>query len=231
MITIRKSKDRGYADHEWLRTYHTFSFASYFDPQHTTYRALRVINEDWIQAGKGFGTHPHENMEILTYVIHGQLEHKDSMGNGSVIHTGELQRMSAGTGVIHSEFNPSEEDTHLIQIWISPERSGLLPEYEQQNILEHKKSNELTLLASQTGRANSLTVHQDMNLYLAQLDQDNILNYTLEPERHVWVQIVEGSLKMNGVILHTGDGAAVDDEKTLHFIAEVNTEFLLFDLA
>ena len=231
MITIRKSKDRGYADHEWLRTYHTFSFASYFDPQHTTYRALRVINEDWIQAGKGFGTHPHENMEILTYVIHGQLEHKDSMGNGSVIHTGELQRMSAGTGVIHSEFNPSEEDTHLIQIWISPERSGLLPEYEQQNILEHKKSNELTLLASQTGRANSLTVHQDMNLYLAQLDQDNILNYTLEPERHVWVQIVEGSLKMNGVILHTGDGVAVDDEKTLHFIAEVNTEFLLFDLA
>jgi redox-sensitive bicupin YhaK (pirin superfamily) len=231
MITIRKSKDRGYADHEWLRTYHTFSFASYFDPQHTTYRALRVINEDWIQAGKGFGTHPHENMEILTYVIHGQLEHKDSMGNGSVIHTGELQRMSAGTGVTHSEFNPSGEDTHLIQIWISPERSGLLPEYEQRNILEQKKPNELTLLASQTGRANSLTVHQDMKLYLAQLEQDNILNYTVESERHVWVQIVEGSLEMNGLILHTGDGAAVDDEKTLHFIAEVNTEFLLFDLA
>ena len=231
MITLRKSKDRGYADHGWLKTCHTFSFASYFDPQHTTYRALRVINEDWIMAEKGFGTHPHENMEILTYIIEGQLEHKDSMGNGSVIRAGELQRLSAGTGVTHSEFNPSDEDTHLLQIWISPERSGLQPEYEQRSFTEQKKPNELILLASQTGRADSLTIHQDINLYLAQLEQDNSLNYTIEPDRHIWVQVVKGTLEMNKTILHAGDGVAIDDEKTLNFMAEENAEFLLFDLA
>jgi redox-sensitive bicupin YhaK (pirin superfamily) len=231
MITLRRSEDRGSADHGWLRTCHTFSFASYFDPKHTKYRALRVINEDWIAAGKGFRTHPHENMEIVTYVIRGQLEHKDSMGNGSVIRAGELQRMSAGTGVTHSEFNPSDEDTHLLQIWISPERSGLEPGYEQYDFTSQKKPNALTLLASQTGKEGSLVVHQDMELYAGLLEQGKSLQYSTDLDRHIWVQIIDGIVDLNGVLLRAGDGAAVDDEREITLAADQTAEFLLFDLS
>jgi len=231
MITVRKSEERGHADHGWLKTYHTFSFAAYFDPKHMKFRALRVINEDRIKAGEGFGTHPHENMEIITYIISGELEHKDSMGNGSVIHSGELQRITAGTGITHSEFNPSNTDTHLLQIWISPERSGLPPGYEQRDFTELKKSNGLTLLASQTGREESLTVHQDIALYLGCLEAGHVLKYSIELDRHAWIQIVEGSLDINGTVLHAGDGCAISDDKELTITADQTSEFLLFDLA
>jgi redox-sensitive bicupin YhaK (pirin superfamily) len=231
MITVRKSTERGHANHGWLQTYHTFSFASYFDPKHTKFRALRVINEDWIQAGEGFGTHPHENMEIITYIIEGELEHKDNMGNGSVIRAGELQRMSAGSGITHSEFNPSDKVTHLLQIWIYPERADLNPEYEQRDFSALKKQNQLTLLASQTGDRESLTVHQDMELYSGQLAQGRKLQYEIDLNRHAWVQVVEGTLDVNGTLLHAGDGARIDEEKFIAFAADQDSEFLLFDLA
>jgi redox-sensitive bicupin YhaK (pirin superfamily) len=231
MITVRKSEERGHADHGWLDTYHTFSFASYFDPQHLKYRALRVLNEDWIHAHKGFGSHPRENMEIITYVIDGELEHSDSMGNGSVIHRGELQRITAGTGITYNEFNPSEKDTHLLQIWISPERASLKPEYERHNFIRHKRPNRLTLLASQTGEHRSLTVHQDMELYGGRLDSGKVLHHAIDRDRHAWVQVVNGTVDVNGTILHEGDGAAVDDEQELIIAADQASEFLLFDLA
>jgi redox-sensitive bicupin YhaK (pirin superfamily) len=231
MITLRKSADRGHVDHDWLRSYHTFSFASYFDPQHMKYRALRVINEDWIKAGKGFETHPHENMEILTYIIRGQLEHKDSMGNGSVIHAGELQRMTAGTGLTHSELNSSNEDTHLLQIWITPERGGLTPGYEQRDFSPRKKPNVLTLVASQTGRNDSLTIHQDLSLYAGLLDSGKSLQYATEHDRHIWIQVIKGIVDVNGELLHPGDGAAIDHENEFIISAEQPSEFLLFDLA
>jgi redox-sensitive bicupin YhaK (pirin superfamily) len=231
MITVRKSADRGQADHGWLKSRHTFSFASYLDPKHVEYRALRVINEDWIEGGKGFGTHPHDNMEIITYIIDGELEHKDSMGTGSVIRRGELQRMTAGTGITHSEFNPSGKDTHLLQIWIHPERTGLKPSYEQKEFPITRQSNELILLASQTGREDSLTIHQDMELHGASLNNGATLDYAVAPGRHVWIQVVSGSISINGIPLDGGDGAALDEESQL-IIAAVNAcEFLLFDLA
>jgi redox-sensitive bicupin YhaK (pirin superfamily) len=231
MITLRKSTDRGHVDHGWLRSYHTFSFASYFDPEHMKYRALRVLNEDWIEAGKGFETHPHENMEILTYVIRGQLEHKDNIGNGSIIHAGEFQRMTAGTGITHSEFNPSNKDTHLLQIWITPERGSLTPGYEQRDFSTHKKPNALTLVASQTGRDHSLTVHQDMVLYAGLLDQGKVLHYATEHDRHIWIQVIEGIIDINGVLLHPGDGAAIDNRNEIAVAADQRSEFLVFDLA
>ncbi len=231
MITVRKSAERGHANHGWLETYHTFSFAAYFDPKHTKFRALRVINEDWIQAGKGFGTHPHENMEIITFIIDGELEHKDNMGNGSVIHAGELQRMSAGTGVTHSELNPSGKVTHLIQIWISPERADINPEYEQRDFSERKRPNQLTLLASQTGEHDSLTVHQDVELFSGQLEGGNALKYALDMDRHVWIQLIEGSIDINGTLLHAGDGAGINKEKEVRISADQASSFLLFNLA
>lgn len=231
MITIRKSEERGQADHGWLKTNHSFSFASYFDPQHMNFRALRVINEDWIQAGEGFGTHPHENMEIITYIIRGALEHKDSMGNGSMIRPGELQRMTAGTGVTHSEFNPSANDTHLLQIWITPERHGLTPGYEQRDFTELKQPNALTLLASQTGENDSLTVHQDLHLYGGLLEKGHVLNYSPEPDRYSWIQVVGGILVINECVLQAGDGAAIDNEELLTISTDQPSEFLLFDLA
>ncbi|MCF7847969.1 MAG: pirin family protein [Kiritimatiellales bacterium] len=232
MITVRKSKDRGHADHGWLETRHTFSFASYLDPEHMKFHALRVINEDWIQAGKGFGTHPHENMEIITYIISGALEHKDSMGNGSVIRPGELQRLTAGTGITHSEFNPSDkEDTHLLQIWIYPEETGLTPGYEQRDFSALELPNQLTLLASRTGRNQSLTVHQDVDLYCGLLEQEKELKYYLPPERHIWLQVVKGVVAANNTVLHAGDGCVISDENAVQLAADTNSEFLLFDLA
>ncbi|HEY5621722.1 MAG TPA: pirin family protein [Pontiella sp.] len=231
MITIRKSEDRGQADHGWLKSFHTFSFASYFDPAHLEFRSLRVINEDWIQGRKGFGTHPHENMEIITYIISGTLEHRDSMGNGSVIRRGELQRMTAGTGITHSEFNPQDAETHLLQIWICPERADLEPGYEQIDFSPRWKPNELSLLASQFGKNDSLTIHQDVELYRAQLDAGKQLVYELSPDRHAWIQMVSGALAVNGVELMSGDGAAVKAEERLNLVATESSEFLLFDLA
>lgn len=231
MITVRKSKDRGRMDHGWLVTYHTFSFASYFDPQHTKFRSLRVINEDWIEGGRGFDTHPHENMEIITYIVEGELEHKDSMGNGSVIRRGELQRMTAGTGLTHSEFNPTDAKTHLFQIWIYPERFDLEPSYEQRDFSNMQKSNALNLLASPTGEQESLVIHQDIELYSGLLDQGNQVEYALTPDRHAWIQVISGSLIINGTDLNEGDGAAIDEEKLLTIAAEQGSEFLLFDLA
>ncbi len=231
MITVRKSNERGHADHGWLKTFHTFSFSAYFDPQHTKFRSLRVMNEDWIMGGEGFGTHPHENMEIITYIIEGELEHKDSMGNGSLIRRGELQRMTAGTGVTHSEFNPGSNETHLMQIWIVPERAGLEPGYEQRDFSKLRKPNKLTLLASQFGNDNSLTVHQDIELHGAFLDAGKQLEYELSTNRYAWIQLISGSLIVNGTELEKGDGAAIEDESLITIAASEDSEFLLFDLA
>lgn len=231
MVAVRKSEDRGYADHGWLKTFHTFSFASYFDPEHTRFRALRVINEDWIQGGQGFGTHPHENMEIITYIIEGQLEHKDSMGTGSVIRPGELQRMTAGSGVTHSEFNPSSGTTHLLQIWIRPEKINLQPSYEQRDFSGRRIPNELLLLASRNGRDGSLTVHQDVDISGALLDSGRTLEYSAQSDRHLWIQLVKGQLNVNGANMEAGDGAALSDEKHVTLLAAENSEFLIFDLA
>ena len=231
MIDIPKPEDRGQADHGWLKTCHTFSFASYFDPKHTKFRALRVINEDWIQGGKGFGTHPHENMEIITYIIEGELEHKDSMGTGSVIRPGELQRMTAGIGVTHSEFNPSPKTTHLLQIWILPEKNNLQPSYEQRDFSGKRVPNELTLLASRNGRDGSLTVHQDVDIYGALLEPGQPLEYAVQAGRHLWIQLIKGRLSLNGNELEAGDGAALSDEKNITLLAAESSEFLIFDLA
>jgi hypothetical protein len=231
MITVRKSAERGHANHGWLDTYHTFSFADYFDPQHTQFRALRVINEDRIQGGKGFGTHPHENMEILTYIIAGELEHRDSMGNGSVIRPGELQRMSAGTGVTHSEFNPSDSETHLLQIWIFPETHGLPPSYEQRRFPALDRIGSLTLLASTDGRDGSLTIHQDVEILGGRLDAEHPIDYPVEEGRHVWIQVVSGNLNLNGVPLSSGDGAAVSNELRIGLDSGESAEFLVFNLA
>ena len=231
MIIKRRSEDRGYADHGWLKTFHTFSFASYFDPEHTRFRALRVINEDWIQGGQGFGTHPHENMEIITYIIEGRLEHKDSMGTGSIIRPGELQRMTAGTGVTHSEFNPSSETTHLLQIWIHPEKKNLQPGYEQRDFSGKQTPNELTLLASRSGRDGSLTVHQDVEIFGGRLESGRSLEYASPVDRHLWIQLIKGRLNVNGTDMEAGDGAALSDEQNVPLLAADNSEFLIFNLA
>ena len=230
MVSIRKANERGHTDHGWLKGYHTFSFGSYYDPKHTEFRSMRVLNEDWIEAGKGFPNHPHEDMEIITYIIDGELEHKDSMGNGSVIRRGELQRMTAGTGVSHSEFNHSDQTTHLLQIWITPERADLEPSYEQRDFSNHWKPNALTLIASQTGEKNSITVHQDVELSAGLLDAHSSLSYYIAPDRHVWIQLIKGALVVNGEALVAGDGMAVEQESALQIRAEENSEFLLFDL-
>ena len=231
MIEIRKSEERGHASHGWLETYHTFSFASYFDPEHTKFRALRVINEDWIKGGMGFGTYPHENMEIVTYVIDGELEHRDSMGNGSVIRPGELQRMTAGTGITHSEFNPSDRDTHLLQIWIYPEKSGLPPSYEQRAFPALQESNSLILLASRNGLKGTWTFHQDVEIFGGRLDAGRHIDYPIPTKRHLWLQLIRGHLDINGVTLNAGDGAAVSHEKNVTLTSCDHTEFLLFNLA
>lgn len=231
MIALRKSQDRGHVDHGWLDTYHTFSFASYFDPKHMKFSALRVLNEDRVQGGKGFDTHPHENMEIITYIIDGELEHRDSMGNGSVIRPGELQRMTAGSGVTHSEFNPSGETTHLLQIWIYPDTLDLTPDYEQRAFPQLKEANTLTLLASKDGRDGSLTIHQEVDILGGRLQADRNLEYAPGQERKVWIQILKGGVEINDIPLSEGDGAGIHDEAMLFLKATQDTEFLLFNLA
>ncbi len=232
MITIRKSGERGYFDHGWLKTHHTFSFSDYFDPDHIQFRVLRVINEDYVDAGQGFATHSHKDMEIITYIVGGALQHKDSMGNTSIIRPGEVQRMSAGTGVTHSEFNPSSaEDVHLLQIWIVPAQKGLKPSYEQKTFDANGKKNRLRLAVSPKESPNVVTIHQDALVYDAFLEQEKSLTYEPKAGRGVWVQVITGELVMNGNQLKAGDGASAEKEKTLRFSANQAAEFLLFDLA
>jgi quercetin 2,3-dioxygenase len=232
MISIRKAKDRGHASHGWLDTYHTFSFSTYQDPEHMRFRSLRVMNEDVVAPGQGFGTHPHRDMEIVTYVLEGALEHKDSMGNGEVLRPGEFQRMSAGTGITHSEFNPSDsEPVHLYQIWLFPEQKGIEPSYEQKRFPESERLNTLRLVASRDAAQGSLLIHQDARIYLASLDADQDLRHELDAGRHAWLQALRGSVSLNGTVLQTSDGAAVSDEHTLDIHATSNAEIMLFDLA
>jgi redox-sensitive bicupin YhaK (pirin superfamily) len=231
MITVRKSEDRGHANHGWLDTYHTFSFSSYRDPAHVHFRSLRVMNEDRVAPGKGFGRHPHDNMEIVTYVLEGQLEHQDSMGNGSILRAGEFQRMSAGTGVEHSEFNPSAtEPVHLYQIWLFPGERGLEPSYEERKFDESEKQDRLRLVASPDGRDDSLTIHQDARIYLGSLSPAKEVSHTLEPGRHAWLQVLRGKVQVGDQQLSAGDGAAVSDEANLKLAAVDAAEVMLFDL-
>lgn len=232
MIQIRKAEDRGHANHGWLNTYHTFSFASYRDPQHMGFRSLRVMNEDFVQPGQGFGTHPHHDMEIVTYVLEGALEHKDSMGNGEVLRPGEFQRMSAGTGITHSEFNPSDaEPVHLYQIWLLPERKGIEPSYEQKRFPEEERHNRLRLVASQDADSGSLLIHQDARIFLASLDEGKQVSHEMKPGRQAWLQVLRGDVSLNGQNLRTSDGAAISDEQSLEILATTNAEIMLFDLA
>ena len=232
MIQIRKAEERGHADHGWLNTYHTFSFASYHDPDHMGFRSLRVMNEDRVAAGKGFGTHPHRDMEIVSYVLEGALEHKDSMGNGEVLRPGEFQRITAGTGITHSEFNPSTvEQTHFYQIWILPDAAGLPPGYEQKRFDDDRMRNALRLVASPDGEDGSLTIHQDARIYLSKLDAGKTIEFTVPSGRHAWLQVLRGGVTLNGGAMQASDGAAVSDEATLSIAATSDAEIMLFDLA
>jgi redox-sensitive bicupin YhaK (pirin superfamily) len=231
MLTIRKAEDRGHANHGWLNTYHTFSFANYYEPKHMGFRALRVINEDRVSPGNGFGTHGHKNMEIITYVLEGALEHKDSIGTGSVIQPGEVQRMSAGTGILHSEFNHSKsESVHFLQIWLLPEKEGLPPSYEQRNFSPAKTPGKLHLVAARDGRDAAVTVHQDVDLYAAVLEPGDRVSHSLQPQRHAWVQVARGAITLNGLSLDKGDGAAISEETDVVIEATTDAEILLFDL-
>jgi hypothetical protein len=232
MITIRPAEERGRADFGWLDSRHTFSFGDYRDPSHMGFRALRVINEDRVKPAQGFGTHSHRDMEILSYVLEGELAHADSMGTGSVIRPGDVQRMSAGTGVLHSEKNPSPtEPVHFLQIWLLPERRGLEPGYEQKRFEPAEKSGRLRLVASRDGRDGAITVHQDVDLYAGLLGPGEEARLVLRPGRHAWVQVARGEITANGQRLRAGDGAAVSDEPALDLAASTDSEVLVFDLA
>ncbi len=231
MLTLRKSDERGHVDHGWLDARHTFSFASYRDPHHMNFRSLRVMNEDVVAPEKGFGTHAHKDMEIVTYVLEGALEHRDSMGNGEVLRPGEFQRMSAGTGITHSEFNPSAtESTHLYQIWLLPERTGIEPSYEQKMFAADERHNRLRLVASRDASEGSLLIHQDARIYLSTLDRGHSVQYELLPQRHAWLQVLRGSVSLNGSELQTSDGASLSNETVLTIEAIDDAEIMLFDL-
>jgi len=234
MLTIRKSNERGHADHGWLDSYHSFSFADYYDPAHMGYRSLRVINEDWVAEGRGFGAHPHRDMEILTYVLSGRLAHKDSMGHTEELGANEIQKMTAGTGVVHSEFNPSEtEPVHLLQIWVVPEARGLTPAYEQYKFEPEEKLDRFKVLAAREPVAGAATIHQDVKVSVAELTPGKTLTYPLGSKRHAWLQVIRGEVSANGKALSAGDAVAVDDEKELNLTGSgtSNSEVLLFDLA
>jgi redox-sensitive bicupin YhaK (pirin superfamily) len=233
MINLRPAAERGHANHGWLDSHFTFSFADYWDPKHMGYRSLRVINEDKVAPEQGFGTHPHRDMEIITYVLEGALAHKDSMGTGSVIRPGDVQRMSAGTGVLHSEFNNSPSDlVHLLQIWILPERRSLQPSYEQKNFSTEEKLNRFRLIASPEGKDGSVTIHQDAKLSAAIVEKGKTVKYELGTGRHAWIQIARGEISLNGTTLHAGDGAAVEKETSVEIRGQADrSELLLFDLA
>lgn len=231
MIEVRKSDERGHLNHGWLDTYHSFSFGDYYDPAHMGFRTLRVINEDRVEPENGFGMHPHRDMEIVTYVVAGALTHKDSMGTGSTIRPGDVQRMSAGRGILHSEMNESDTDAvHLLQIWILPEKKGGEPEYEQKTFPEEDKENRLRLIASPDGRDGSVTVHQDVLLFDGKIEKDKSLAYDFAAERFGWVQLIRGEIELNGNRLTAGDGASLASETRISIKAAADAGLLLFDL-
>jgi redox-sensitive bicupin YhaK (pirin superfamily) len=232
VITVRKAQERGHALHGWLESFHSFSFAGYHDPRQMGFRDLRVINEDRVEPGRGFGTHSHRDMEIVSYVLEGALEHRDSLGNGSVIRPGDVQRMSAGTGVSHSELNPSaSERVHFLQIWILPEREGLTPSYEQKHFPAEERAGRLRLVASRDGREGSIRIHQEVDLYATLLGAGEAVEHFLRPGRHAWLQLARGACELNGVALEAGDGAALSEEGSLRITGVGDVELLLFDLA
>ncbi|NJN72616.1 MAG: pirin family protein [Limnothrix sp. RL_2_0] len=232
MIQLRPSSERGRGNLDWLESYFSFSFSQYYDPQHMGFSNLRVINEDYIAPAKGFGTHGHRDMEIVTYVLEGELEHKDSIGNGSIMRPGDVQRMSAGQGILHSEFNPSTENpVHLLQIWITPNQTGIDPSYEQKFFAVEDKQGKLRLVASPNGRDGSVTIHQNASIYASVLGNGEAVTHNIDGDRRVWVQVTKGHLTLNGETLKAGDGAGITAEKTITFIGQASeTEFLLFDL-
>lgn len=231
MITIRRSDERGHANHGWLDTHYTFSFSDYYDPRFMGFRDLRVINEDYIEPAQGFPTHGHRDMEIITYVINGELSHRDSMGNGETIHPHEVQRMTAGTGVLHSEYSSPTDKTHLLQIWILPEKRNLQPGYEQKLFPAEEKQGKLRLVGSKGGDDGSVHINQDVKLYASILAKDQMVSHKLAEGRHAWAQLISGSIDLNGEILQPGDGAAISEETKLDIKAAADqTEFLLFDL-
>ena len=231
MITVRNSNDRGTVNMGWLRARHSFSFGSYYDPEHMGFGPLRVINEDRIQPSQGFGTHGHQDMEIITYIIDGALEHKDSMGNGSVIRPGDVQRMTAGTGVMHSEFNHLDDaETHLLQIWILPEENGLEPGYEEKSFARAERRNRLALVAAGEPRDGAVKIHQDVDLYASLLDGGASVAHDFDEGRNGWIQVVRGRLDVNGDVLEAGDGAAIANTSNVSIEAFEDAEFLLFDM-
>jgi quercetin 2,3-dioxygenase len=232
MLQIRRKNERGHFDHGWLDTYHTFSFSEYYDPAHMGFRSLRVINEDRVAPGQGFGMHGHRDMEIVTIVLSGALEHRDSLGNGEVLRPGELQRMSAGTGIRHSEFNPSvTEAVHLYQVWLLPTQKGLTPSYEQKAFAPLAGPTQFRLVAAPDGRDGALTIHQDAELYLADLSEGASVSRPLQSGRSAWLQVLDGSVTLNGEPLVAGDGAALTDLANLDIHAKSASKLLLFDLA
>ncbi len=231
MIQVRRSEERGHANHGWLDTYHSFSFADYFDPDYMGFGPLRVINEDRVAPAAGFPTHPHRDMEIITYILDGALEHKDSLGTGSVIRPGEVQRMSAGTGVRHSEYNPSRTDpVHLLQIWIEPDRRGVTPSYEQKAFGAASVANTLRLIASPDGRDGAVTIHQDAQIYAARISNAESVQHRLAPGRRAYVQVARGEVTLNGQSLRAGDGAALEMEAEVSLSSPSTGEVLVFDL-
>ncbi len=232
MIAIRPSSQRGHFKADWLDTRHTFSFDTYYDPKHMRFRSLRVINEDHVAAGRGFPMHHHANMEVITIIVSGRLKHEDDAGHSAVVAPWEVQRFSAGSGIRHSEFNPSEtEEVHLLQIWILPEKEGLTPSYEQKRFSPERFEGKLALIASRDGRDDSVTVHQDVSIFRGELNPVNETKYAIAAGRHVWLQVISGELEVNGETLRAGDGAAISDERELHLNAKEKTSILLFDLA
>jgi quercetin 2,3-dioxygenase len=232
MIVVRKAQDRGHANHGWLDSYHTFSFADYYDPREMGFGSLRVINEDRVAPGKGFGTHPHRDMEIISYVLEGALAHKDSMGTGSVIRPGDVQKMSAGTGVLHSEFNPSpQEPVHFLQIWIEPNERGIAPSYEQKSFSGDEKQGRLRLIASPDAAEGSVKIHQDARVYAAVLNDGAAVSYALAQDRRAYVHVARGAVQLNGSALSAGDGAKISGEQQLRLSDGNAAEILLFDLA
>ena len=230
MITIRRANERGHANHGWLDSYHTFSFADYYDPKFAGFRSLRVINEDRVQGGKGFGTHPHRDFEIVSYVVAGALKHQDSMGHAAVMRAGEVQRISAGTGIAHSEVNNSpSEPVHFLQIWLVPARKGVKPDYAQQSFA-NAPTNALTLACSPEGHSKSIKINQDVELFIGKLAPEGKINHPIPEQRGAWIQLIEGDLTLNGNRLSPGDGATVDEERELCLASEKGAHFLLFDL-
>lgn len=231
MYRVRRASERGHANYGWLDTRHTFSFSTYHDPQHMRFRNLRVMNEDFVAPGQGFGTHPHQDMEIVTYVLQGALEHRDSMGNGEVLRPGEFQRMSAGTGITHSEFNPSAvEATHLYQIWLLPERRGIEPSYEQKKFELSERTNQLRLVASPAGESGSLTIHTQAKIYLGTFEPSRLARLAIESGKHIWLQVLSGTGVVGEHSLESGDGIAISEESWLEYQATSTSEILVFEL-